>query len=357
MAASTVSPLGRYLLRLILSVYKWFVLRLQIISGNYATTSFERRVQTGESWDEFCDTLKAAGATIFAPGVPNDPFVQAEGYRYLSRLCRAGLENFVECADVEAPRLCAIANGSRAARICIGSDNPDNLYENATIDSSLEYEVTGTRGTVPYLSFGTQSGSYGSKGGLRTVAMLEAGGIEYEDDGSLRIILSTKRPSNTKNWLRLESDPREALFIVRQTFGNRAKELAAKLTIRCISASSSSFGKPSPLTAKKIDQGLQQAGVFVAGASAMFAKWSYEFKTNHTNSLPLFDPIRSASAGGDPNIRYYHSYWNLSTKDTALRICFKPPKCTLWNFQLNNHWMERYKATIDWYHTYISFLI
>ena len=41
----------------------------------------------------------------------------------------------------QAPQLCAIANGSRAARICIGSDNPDNLYENAVLDGRREYVV------------------------------------------------------------------------------------------------------------------------------------------------------------------------------------------------------------------------
>ena len=44
-------------------------------------------------------------------------------------------------------------------------------------------------------------------------------------------------------------------------------------------------------------------------------------------------------AGGDPNIRYYHSYWRLPA-GMALRIRVRPPPCRCWNFQLNNHWME-----------------
>ena len=43
---------------------------------------------TGKSWDEFCDMLKAAGASLQAPGAPRDAFNQAEGYRYLARLAR-----------------------------------------------------------------------------------------------------------------------------------------------------------------------------------------------------------------------------------------------------------------------------
>ena len=44
-------------------------------------------------------------------------------------------------------------------------------------------------------------------------------------------------------------------------------------------------------------------------------------------------------AGGDPNICYYHSYWQLGPEQ-ALLIEVTPPACESWNFQLDNHWME-----------------
>src|SRR5690606_19750479 len=59
----------------------------------------------------------------------------------------------------------------------------------------------------------------------------------------------------------------------------------------------------------------------------------------HSNELPLFDPARSDRAGGDPNIRYYHSHWALAP-DEALVIESEIPECEHWNFQLNNYWME-----------------
>ena len=99
---------------------------------------------------------------MFSPGSPMDAQTQAEGYRYLSRLARVSLEAFVECADVCAPRLCALANGSRDAPVKLGSDNPDNLYQNAQLSSKYVYEVSGKRGTVAYLGFGLQAGVYGS---------------------------------------------------------------------------------------------------------------------------------------------------------------------------------------------------
>ena len=44
------------------------------------------------SWNEFCDSLKEAG-TIIKNEELNDPLLDnTEGYRYLTRLLRAGLE-------------------------------------------------------------------------------------------------------------------------------------------------------------------------------------------------------------------------------------------------------------------------
>ena len=75
---------------------------------------------------------------LAAPGVPRSSESDvAEGYRYLSRLARAGLEVFVEGGDPLEPSLCAIADGLRAAPVKLGCDSPDNLYQSAQLDSGM----------------------------------------------------------------------------------------------------------------------------------------------------------------------------------------------------------------------------
>ena len=59
-----------------------------------AMTEAEQRVVDGSTWDAFCDALKEAGKIVQSEKAPKDPFNQAEGYRYLSRLLRGGLEGF-----------------------------------------------------------------------------------------------------------------------------------------------------------------------------------------------------------------------------------------------------------------------
>ena len=287
------------------------------------------RVVSGRAWDEFCDTLKAAGASLSFPGTPQDAFNQAEGYRYLSRLARGGLMAFVEHADPKAPVLHRVAHET----VKLGADNPDNHYLTAAINGDYEYRISGRRNTVTYLVFGTHVGHYGQGGGLPPTGHIDATEIELDAEGRFELILS--QHPQPGNWLPMTSET--GTLIVRQTFADRDREEPAELTIERINCAAEDK-RPSPLTPQELDEGLKSVGLLVAGASLMFAKWARDFQ-RHSNALPRFDQDVSNAAGGDPNIAYYHSHWALA-EDEALLIEVVPPDCEYWNFQLNNYWME-----------------
>jgi len=285
-----------------------------------------QRVVSGQSWEEFCDTLKAAGASLSFPGAPRDAFSQAEGYRYLTRLTRAGLEAFIEYADPYAPVIHRVAHET----VKLGSDNPDNYYQTARINGAWEYEITGQRNSVYYLTFGTQIGHYGQGGSMPPTGWLDASDMQVNDDGSFKIILSSEQQEG--NWLPMTEE--SGTLIIRQTHLDRANEEPAALTIKRIGADVN----PGHVTPALIDEGLKSASTLVAGASILFAKWARDFQRN-SNQLPMFNQEVSNNAGGDPNITYYHSHWALGP-DEALVIDAMPPECDHWNFQLNNYWME-----------------
>jgi hypothetical protein len=286
----------------------------------------EQRIVSGKAWEEYCDTLKAAGASLKFPGTPQDPFNQAEGYRYLSRLVRAGLEGFLEDSDPTVPVLKRVVHET----VKMGADNPDNFYQNAGISGAYEYRIRGNRGTVAYLAFATQAGHYGQGGGLPPTGALEASQLEMDADGNFEIAVSCeKRPGN---WLPMK--PETGLLIVRQTFLDRTTEKLASLAIERVDGPAD----PAPVTPAMVDDGLRNASTLVVGASLLFAKWARDFQ-KHSNQLPQFDPATSNAAGGDPNIAYYHSHWKLAEGE-ALVIDVVPPRCEYWNFQLNNYWLE-----------------
>ena len=86
--------------------------------------SVEDDVVSGRTWAEFCDTLKHAGQQILRPEAPASALDRAEGFRYLSRLLRIGLEMHLEFADPDFPGFFAPSHETAK----IGADNPDNLY-------------------------------------------------------------------------------------------------------------------------------------------------------------------------------------------------------------------------------------
>ena len=313
----------------LLGLFRWVSLFIWKVRGKTPDDVAARRVVTGESWSEFCDSLKAAGAALRFPGTPQDPFNQAEGYRYLSRLARAGLTAFIEHADAKAPVMHRVVDETTK----LGADNPDNFYLTAALNGGYDYKIAGRRNTIAYLSFGTQSGNYGEGGGLPPTGYIEAEQIEMDEDGRFELVLSAT--PQDKNWLPMQ--PETGTLVVRQTFLDRETEVPADLTIERINCREDERC-PSPLTPAALDEGLKKVGALVMGAPLLFAKWARDFK-RHSNELPMFDPQVSLAAGGDPNIVYYHSHWALGQGE-ALLIEVTPPDCEHWNFQLNNYWME-----------------
>lgn len=286
----------------------------------------EQRVIDGTLWEEFCDQLKLAGSIITRESSPQTPLDRAEGYRYLSRMLRAALETFVENSDPMAPSLGRVVHETAK----MGADNPDNRYFNAPLRGDQDYVIRGHRGSVHYLAFATQVGHYGKGGGMPPTGYIEAKDMQFDADGRFELIISKQQ--HPGNWLPMTEET--GTLIIRQTFLDHENEVPADLNLELRDRPA----QPGLLTPERIDQGLSQSSALVLGAAALFASWAEGFQS-HTNQLPEFSAETSRAFGGDPNITYYHSYWQLDL-DQALVIETPVPECDAWNFQLNNHWME-----------------
>lgn len=301
-----------------------------------AMNEAEQRIVDGTAWAEFCDALKEAGNIIQSEKAPQDPFSQAEGYRYLTRLLRGGLESFLEHYDPAFPQLRCGAHET----IKLGADNPDNRYESASIKPQYDYRITGTRGTVDYLGFGTVINKYASGGSMETTGYLDSREMDINPDGTLDIIISQKE--HPGNWLAMGRETNS--INVRQTFQDRVNEKAAELKIHRIGAEND---RPKPLTAEKLDRALQGAVMFVKGSAQLFEDWAESFVPT-TNEMAAADQAYCQAIGGDPNIFYFHSAWDIADDEVLVLEAAEVPDCQTWNFQLNNWWME----SLDYrYHT------
>ncbi len=280
------------------------------------------RVVDGSAWAEFCDLLKASGEVVLRESSPTGVLDRAEGFRYLSRVARMALGQFVEMGTPEAPAFRRTADDSMK----LGCDNPDSYYLKANISGQHRYRIRGRRGTVPYLSFSTYYGGYGG-GRAGCGGTLELADLEIGADGRFEIIVSQKESPG--NWLPMDPETRQ--MIVRQTHHDRTSESVFELEIERIDAGD----EVPPLDAAAFHDGLLASAEYVRTCANLFADWTESY-AEHPNELVVRDV---SGAQGDPALFYYQGYWRLAP-DEALVIRATPPACDYWNFQLNNYWLE-----------------
>ncbi|MBW2241685.1 MAG: DUF1214 domain-containing protein [Deltaproteobacteria bacterium] len=286
----------------------------------------EARVLDGRAWGAFCDGLKRAGEVILREETPATPFDRAEGFRYLTRLLRAGLESQLEYGDPRFPGFYQLSNET----IKIGNDNPDAFYQNCTISGRHEYRICGERGSVAYLSLGTKAGGYGSSGSLEPTGQIDGEELEIGPDGRFEIRVSCERKPG--NWLPMT--PESSMLIVRQTFADRSREDPARLRIECLGDRVKAGLDPSEFEAT-----LERVVAFVEGTANGFANWMQDY-ARHPNQLPSDDQAKCQQAGGDANIHYLQSCWRLEADEALVIEAKRIPECTGWNFQVSNYWME-----------------
>ena len=155
-----------------------------------------------QAWRDFCAKLAAAGEVLLAPDVPDDPLVRAEGARYLSRLTKLALEQYVEATDTDFPFFYQLSHTTGK----IGADNPDNHYLNASIRGDCDYRITGTRGSMFYFSIVANAMRYHIDGSAHATGSLMNDDIIWGPNGEVEIIASATPQQG--NWLRLEADTR-----------------------------------------------------------------------------------------------------------------------------------------------------
>ena len=278
-------------------------------------------------WRKFCNELAEAGEVLLREKAPKTPLDQAEGVRYLSRLTRTALNMLVDSSDPDFPRLFKLADD----KIKIGADNPDNIYEQAVVSPDREYRLTVRPNGCPYLSFGTKANRYATEGTMVSTGEVELGELKPQADGSYVIHVSRERTDG--NWLPMSDDT--TLLIARQTFDDKNAQEPAEVSIERVGEGPAS---PAILTPETIEQQLLGAAQWVRGTANTFADWAEWFK-GEPNRIYEGDQTVFQRAGGDPKIWYCHAYFDLKPGE-AWVIEATPPDCRMWNFQIDNWWME-----------------
>jgi hypothetical protein len=285
-----------------------------------------QRILDGSAWNDFCERLKAAGTLLSQEGPPDDLYNRAMGYRYLTRMLRAGLESAVDYADPQYPAFFRLADDTKK----VLNDNPDNYYENCIVDGRFDYRISGERGTVKWFSLGTKGGT-GEVGKMASTGELDSSQMHFEDDGSFEILVSQKQQPG--NWLPMSEST--GIMVLRQTFGNKAAEEIARMKIECLNPERLN----NNLAPQELEGQLVRATGFMSSTVQLCVDWMRMYEATE-NALPKHDQKFLQAAGGDPTITYYQSRWKLDPGEALVVTLRDIPDCETWNLQLSNYWME-----------------
>jgi hypothetical protein len=285
-------------------------------------------------WSDFCDDLKVLGASLGRDGTPEDDVTVAEGIRHLSRLVRIGLEANVEALGPLTPGLIQLVDETKK----FGCDNPNTIYQNASVDGRHTYRLSGRRGSVDYLSFTTQEVTDGV---YTQTGFLDSKALTVGDDATIEIMLSAHKAPG--DWLPMSSAT--SRLSIRQTFLDRGTEQPASLSIERTDGSD----VPAALTIPVITDQLKSAVGFAKYCADTFTNWTESYRA-HPNTLPPLEQAPFLAAGGDPNIHFYRSYWELAPDQALVVHLPRIPECDTWNLQVDNYWQESmdYRFVRSW---------
>jgi hypothetical protein len=178
---------------------------------------------------------------------------------------------------------------------------------------------------------------------MKTDGFLDSMDMDIDEDGSIEIIVSQRKQAG--NWLPMGADTNA--INVRQTFQDRRTEQRAEIKIERIGSESE---RPTPLSPEKLDKALLGAMQFVKNTTGLFEGWAEGFLAT-TNEVAPADQGFCQAIGGDPNIFYFHSAWQLADDEALVIEAQDIPECQTWNFVLQNWWME----SLDYRHHNVHF--
>jgi hypothetical protein len=303
-----------------------------------------RRLLDGESWDDFCESLKLAGRVLEQFGDEPGELERAEWYRFLTRMVRNGLERFVENCEPERPRL---RDAPWRQSINVQCPDQDHLLCEF-VNGEHDYRITGNRGTLPYFVMAVWTApqpvdlgarSWASRGAeglaefdptrLTTTAFLMSDQIDFDSEGNVEVLVS--RREHERNWLPLGMD--STGILVRTVHHDRSSEIPPVMRIERIDQP-----KPRPVRPDEMGDALAKSGQLVLGYAELVRTWWQDNLSKRPNEI-VFSESTYLSNGGVLDRLHGFGSWRKPAGD-ALVVDFRPPECEYWILQLCNLWQE-----------------
>lgn len=287
--------------------------------------------QLAQTWDDFCDQLKAAGRIPFGAQVPAHEVDRTAGFRLLARNIALALQFQYENNDPLHPELMHYFDPVRKQ----GGDNTDARYVGAQINGTDIYRISGHRGSSRYFAVTTVNRGDTPWGGgvVQTVFGDE---LDIAADGTFELWIGpesrrAEMPAGS-NWIRTSSETFRITF--REFFADWENEQPMRARIDRVSGN-----YPLPqLSAEKFTAGLMSSVQWIHDSVNYWTRMIDLWKARRNEFLAyrqLEDNPLDFTPGGEPLI----CYWALP-KDEALIVRVRPPQAQYWAVEFGNYWWE-----------------
>ena len=288
------------------------------------------------AWNTFCDRLRGGADTILDPVRPASGDDHAEGFRHLLRSLQSAIGSGVEGGNARYPELAWVHPFKN------GQDNPDGLYQAASVDLSNTYRLAGNVGTVCYLGLTLMTFDFG-RAPIEQLLTLNGSALPVDGNGDFEIHFGAgPAPEGATEGTWFELPPKRCKLLVRQFFDDWDSEVPANLRIDCLDA-----GPPdSRMDARRIIRHLDTVAEQVVPMTAFWSDFGRRhLESGEVNSFDHLDPTRgpNLAMGASPQQGYGQNWWRVE-EDEALLYEVDIPSCVYWAVQLGDVWYQ----SLDW---------
>ena len=288
------------------------------------------------AWNTFCDRLRGGADTILDPARPASGDDHAEGFRHLLRSLQSAIGSGVEGGDARYPELAWVHPFKN------GQDNPDGLYQAASVDLSNTYKLAGNVGTVCYLGLTLMTFDFG-RAPIEQLLTLNGSALPVDGNGDFEIHFGAgPAPEGAAEGTWFELPPKRCKLLVRQFFDDWDSEVPADLRIDCLDA-----GPPdSRMDARRLIRHLDTVAEQVVPMTAFWSDFGRRhLESGEVNSFDHLYPARgpNLAMGASPQQGYGQTWWHVE-EDEALLYEVDIPPCVYWAVQLGDVWYQ----SLDW---------
>lgn len=288
------------------------------------TTEDDPTARSRRAWHAFCDELQAVGDRVVDADETLDERAVAEGYRFLTRLARMGLELHLEYGDPAHPRL---VNHERPS-MQWGGPNPDNYYLRAAVDPAYEYRVWGDVTGVEEAIFSLMEGdmALGQYGVFNEMSLSD---LEIRD-GRIDFTIAADDGDGD----RMPMHPAATNLTIRIYQSDPSIDAAPYLHIERLGATSTA--EPA-MDVDRLESGLDAAMDWIAGSATFWKRYTEGFAASPLRNV--LSPPTSPPGGAD-NILYGGGMWRLAPDEVLLVEC-DVPDARYWNLAIHTRpWLE-----------------